>query len=78
MRIPSKVVSYKDSSISKYARTLTRLEEKDYTPMDLFVEMRDIFQSIDEYIDVLDGLYALRAIEFDEERGIISYVKRGI
>ena len=78
MRIPSKVVSYKDSSISKYARTLTKLEGKDYTPMDLFVEMRDIFQSIDEYIDVLDGLYALRAIEFDEERGIISYVKRGI
>ena len=78
MRIPSKVVSYKDSSISKYARMLTRLERKNYTPIDLFVEMHDIFQSIDEYIDVLDGLYALRAIEFDEEGGIISYVKRGI
>ncbi len=78
MRIPSKVVSYKDSSISKYARMLTRLEGKNYTPIDLFVEMHDIFQSIDEYIDVLDGLYALRAIEFDEEGGIISYVKRGI
>lgn len=78
MRIPSKVISYKDSSISKYARTLTKLKEMDYTPMNLYIEMKETFQSIDEFIDVLDSLYALRAIEFNEERGVVSYVKRDI
>ena len=78
MKIPSKVISYKESSISKYARTLQRLETKDYTPLDLFMDIKDVYQNIDEYIDVLDGLYALRAIEFNEERGLISYVERDI
>ena len=43
MKIPSKVISYKESSISKYARTLQRLETKDYTPLDLFMDIKDVY-----------------------------------
>lgn len=60
MKIPSKVISYKESSISKYARTLQRLEKQSYSPIALFNDMKDVFYSIDDFIDVLDGLYALR------------------
>lgn len=78
MKIPSKVISYKESSISKYARTLQKLEKEDCTPMNLFVELKDVFGNIGEFIDVMDGLYALRAIDFDQERGVITYVKGSI
>ena len=43
MKIPSKVISYKESSISKYARTLQRLEKQSYSPIALFNDMKDVF-----------------------------------
>lgn len=75
MKIPSKVISYRESSISRYARVLIRLREHEYAPMDLYKDMKNVFDGIDDYIDVLDGLYALRAIEWNDDRGTISYVK---
>ncbi len=73
--MPSKVISYRESSISRYARVLIRLREREYEPMELYKDMKNVFDGIDDYMDVLDGLYALRAIEFNDNRGTISYVE---
>ena len=73
--MPSKVISYRESSISRYARVLIRLREREYEPMELYKDMNNVFDGIDDYMDVLDGLYALRAIEFNDNRGTISYVE---
>ena len=75
MKIPSKVISYRESSISRYARVLIRLREREYVPMELYKDMKNVFVGVDDYIDVLDGLYALRAIEYNDNRGTISYVE---
>ena len=75
MKMPSKVISYRESSISRYARVLIRLREREYEPMELYKDMNNVFDGIDDYMDVLDGLYALRAIEFNDHRGTISYVE---
>lgn len=75
MKMPSKVISYRESSISRYARVLIRLREREYEPMELYKDMNNVFDGIDDYMDVLDGLYALRAIEFNDNRGTISYVE---
>lgn len=75
MKIPSKVISYRESSISRYARVLIRLREREYAPMELYKDMKNVFVGVDDYIDVLDGLYALRAIEYNDNRGTISYVE---
>lgn len=75
MKIPSKVISYRESSISRYARVLIRLREREYAPMELYKDMKHVFVGVDDYIDVLDGLYALRAIEYNDNRGTISYVE---
>ncbi len=75
MKMPSKVISYRESSISRYARVLIRLREREYEPMELYKDMKNVFDGIDDYMDVLDGLYALRAIEFNDNRGTISYVE---
>ncbi len=75
MKIPSKVISYKDSSFSKYSGMLQLLLQREYTPLSLYDELKEMFNGINDYLDALDGLYALRAIEFDEERGVLTYVK---
>ena len=75
MKIPSKVISYRESSISRYARVLIRLREREYAPMEFYKDMKNVFVGVDDYIDVLDGLYALRAIEYNDNRGTISYVE---
>ncbi len=78
MKIPSKVISYKESSISKYSRILKLLSEREYTPLALYAEQKTMFNGINDYLDALDGLYALRAIEYDEKRGVLTYVKRNL
>ena len=43
--------------------------------MELYKDMKNVFVGVDDYIDVLDGLYALREIEYNDNRGTISYVE---
>ena len=78
MKIPSKVISYRESSISRYARVLIRLREREYAPMELYKDMKNVFDGIDDYMDVLDGLYALRAIEYNDNRGTVFYAETDI
>jgi hypothetical protein len=78
VKIPSKVISYSESTISKFARTLKMLEDEEMTPLTLYSKMGTLVKNIDEFLEVLDGLYALNAIDYDQERGTIFYVKRNI
>ena len=76
MRFPSKVTSYKDSIIVKFPVVLSMLERADMHPVDLYTKVRSKVNDIGEYLEVLDCLYALGAIELIEERNVLRYVDR--
>ena len=68
MRFPSKVTSYKDSALSQFPVVLSLLEQTPMTPGELFSKLKKTKKmSIQEFMDVLDSLYALNKIELHEE-----------
>ncbi len=73
MRLPSKVTSFKDSTLAKFPIILNKIKNKDYPVTILYEELSDKI-SLQDYIDVLDCLFALKQITLKKE--IIHYVKR--
>lgn len=63
MRYPSKVTTYKESSIAVFPIVLGYLEAQDLTPSELFKKVRNKVSGIQEFSDILDCLYALNKIE---------------
>lgn len=72
MRFPSKVTSFKESSISKFSLLLNILYEESISPYELYEQTKNKFGSIEEFIDALDCLYALDKITLDVETGRIT------
>lgn len=73
MKLPSKVTSYKESTISKFPIILKLLKEKDYTVSSLYTKIKNKI-SINDYVDVLFCLYILNKITLKKE--FIHYVKK--
>ncbi len=73
MKFPSKFISYKNSSISKFPILLLELEECDLSVQELYSKIKSKIQNIQEYIDILDCLFLLGKITFME--GVLHYVK---
>lgn len=74
MRFPSKFINYKNSSIYKFAYVLEELEDVDLSVMTLYNKVKKHFQNIQEYIEVLDCLFAMKKIIMVEE--VLHYVKK--
>ena len=71
MKFPSKVTPYKESSIAKMPVILNALEKCDMTPKELYGKVKNKMSGIQEFIELLDSLYAMRKI--DEKEGAIHY-----
>lgn len=74
MRLPNKVITYKESTISKFPVILSCLREEDLTPVTLYKKVKSKVEDIGEYIDILDCLYAMGKIELIEYMGVLHYV----
>lgn len=72
MKYPSKVTTYKESSLPLLPTTLEQLEKKPMTPGELYKKMKNKVGSLNEFMEILDCLYALNKIEFEE--GVLRYV----
>lgn len=73
MRFPSKFINYKDSSIYKFSFILEELEKLDLSVLALYRKTKKNFQNIQEYMEVLDCLFAMKKIVLIEE--VLHYVK---
>lgn len=73
MLFPNKLFTYSESVISKFPIILDELSEP-LQVIDLYKRVSDRLTGVSEYLDVLDCLYALKKIEFDEENGVLRYV----
>lgn len=72
MKFPSKVTSYKESAIAVFPVVLSQLEKKDMTPSELYKKVKNKVSGIQEFMEILDSLYALNKIELDGE--VLHYV----
>lgn len=68
MKMPNKVTPYKESSIAKFPVVLSLLEKEDMTPSELFSKVKkNKIQNIDEFVEIIDCLYAMHKIEINGE-----------
>lgn len=74
MRLPNKVITYKESTISKFPVILSALREKNLSPANLYRKVKSKVDDIGEFIDILDCLYAMGKIELIEHLGVLHYV----
>ena len=63
MKFPSKVTSYKESTIYLFPVVLNYLEKGDMMPSELYKKMKRKVSGIQEFIEILDSLYALNKVE---------------
>lgn len=68
MKMPNKVTPYKESSIAKFPVILSLLEKGDMTPSELYAKVKKSkIQNIDEFVEIVDCLYAMHKIEMNGE-----------
>lgn len=75
MKFPNKVIPYRKSILSKFPLILKELENQDYSVLDLYNKLEKKLDGISEYIDVLDCLYYIGAIDFLPGGVKLHYVK---
>ena len=74
MKLPNKIITYDESTLSKLVPILNELSFADITPFALFKKTIDNYKSIEEFINTLDCLYALNKITYIDQGGVLHYV----
>ena len=75
MRLPSKVTSYNVSVISEFSIILESLSYSSKSPRQLYEELKQKFEDVNEYIEALDVLFSLGRVKYDDTLGELYYVK---
>ena len=74
MKLTSKITSYRESVLDRFPPILSVLQSADTRVFTLYETTMDHFNSIEEFLDTLDCLFALRKVTYDTEREVICYV----
>jgi len=74
MQLPSKLFNYSESILSQFPVVLKVLEKESLPAGILYMRLQKHFSSINDFIEVLDALYALEKIDYDEEKEVLCYV----
>lgn len=75
MKFPSKITSYSESTLCKLPVLLDCLSKQRFTVYSLYQETKGSFRSVEEYLDALDCLFALKKIGFLETEKVIYCVE---
>ncbi len=71
MKFPSKVTSYSESILPKMLAVIKVLNDGDISPRSLYKKTTKEVGDINDFLEVLDCLYAIGEIALDEGRGMI-------
>ena len=74
MLLPNKLFSYEESILSRFPLVLSMLQEKPMRVSELYKKLNDYVDSVNDFIEILDCLYALGKIELNGEEGVLKYV----
>ena len=75
MIFPDTLVTFQESVIAKSVYILKVLTGRDLMASDLFIETKEYFEDISEFLLALDTLYLLGKIDFNDESQVIEYAK---
>ena len=76
MRLPNKLYSYEESTLSKFPIVLRALRDSDSGVTELYERIKKSVPDVSEYMEILDSLYALRKIDIDDKEAVLRYVER--
>lgn len=74
MLLPNKLITYNDSILPKLIIVLEELQKQSYEVNILYKKVIGSLSGVNEFIDILDCLYLLEKIEYDEAEGVLHYV----
>nr|WP_278750088.1 ABC-three component system middle component 7 [Bifidobacterium catenulatum] len=76
MRLPNKLYSYEESTLSKFPMVLRALRDSDSGVTELYERIKKSVPDVSEYMEILDSLYALGKIDIDDKEAVLRYVER--
>ena len=76
MRLPNKLYSYEESTLSKFPIVLRALRDSDSGVTELYERIKKSVPDVSEYMEILDSLYALGKIDSDDKEAVLRYVER--
>ncbi len=74
MKLPNKVITYKESLLAKFPIVLVVLKEQEISADLLYKKVKSKVDDIGEFMEIMDCLFALGKIELDVKKGVIRYV----
>ena len=72
MKLPNKVLNYNESVISKFPLVLSLLKQSSFTVFALYERIKLHIEGVDEYLEILDCLFAMNKIKLDETKRSLS------
>lgn len=76
MRLPNKLYSYEESTLSKFPIVLRALRDSDSGVTELYERIKKSVPDVSEYMEILDSLYAFGKIDIDDKEAVLRYVER--
>nr|WP_283573863.1 ABC-three component system middle component 7 [Limosilactobacillus ingluviei] len=67
MKMPSKVTSFRESSLYKMLVILKKLDARPMKPEELLKSVNNQFEDVGEFLETLDLLYMLNKISVNDE-----------
>ena len=67
MQLPNKLYSYKNSTLALIPKVLKEIGDNNILVSELYQRMRQELSDPTDFISVMDCLYALRAVDLNEE-----------
>ena len=74
MKLPNKVVTYKESLLAKFPVVLSIVKEQEISVDLLYKKIKSKVDDVGEFMEIMNCLYALGKVELDAKRGVIRYV----
>jgi len=74
MRLPNKITTFNESVLSKFPLILRLVENNNIPVLELYNSVKAEIEDVDTFLEVLDCLYALGKIDFNEQERTICYV----
>lgn len=74
MKLPNKIIRYRESVISKFPSILNNLSRGESSVLDLYMAVKSQMDDIADFADALSSLYALGKINYNPTTRRLSYV----
>lgn len=76
MILPNKLIRFQDCILAKTIYILEKINDSDFSVIDLYEKLQIYFEDINEYMLALDVLYVLGKIKYNKELRVIQYVEK--